>query len=127
MRHAAEARRVFIDSLMRYCAETSSPSDLPATDYDHDAARRSSARLAALPQDVRRVLTVVARGGERQGWPDAVARVEGECFPAPPVRVWGEAGRPKRDRSQPTEAQVRTAQAEALLTAALAAWEDEGR
>lgn len=129
-RNAEGARRAFGEAFLRHCAETSKPSDHPEWEaqqrYDHDAARRYAARLAALPQDVRRVLVAVARGGASQGWPQAVARVESECYPAPVVTTYGEAGRPRRDRSQPTEAQVRTARAEALLTAALAAWEDRG-
>lgn len=121
---AAFVRHGFVEALLRHCEETSRPSDLPgAVDgYDHDAARRHAHRLAALPQDVRRPLVAVARGGPSQGWPEAVATVERECYPAPVVTTYGEAGRPKRDRSGLTEAIVRTAHAEALLTAALEAW-----
>lgn len=127
-KNADAVRRSYLAATLRHCEETSRPSDLPGAvdDYDHDAARGYAARLAALPQDVRRVLTAVARVGAQQGWPDAVATVERECFPAPVVTTYGEAGRPRRDRSQPTEAQMRTAQAEALLTAAVEAWEDRG-
>lgn len=123
-KNADAVRRSYLAATLRHCEETSRPSDLPgAVDgYDHDAARRHAHRLAALPQDVRRPLVAVARGGPSQGWPEAVATVERECYPAPTVTTYGEAGRPKRDRSGLTEAIVRTAHAEALLTAALEAW-----
>ena len=119
---ANRVRHEFVDAFIRHCDETSHPSDLPdgagVESYDRARARRLAAHLRGLGEIHQRVLRVVARGGVRQGWDDAVARVVDEVLPRPRSQAW----RIDRTSSAPPERLRRVIEADAMLRAAIEAW-----
>ena len=120
---AKRVRHEFVDAFIRHCDETSHPSDLPdgaggAEAYDRARARRLAAHLRGLGEVHQRVLRVVARGGIRQGWDDAVARVVDEVLPRPRSQAW----RIDRTSSAPPERLRRVIEADGMLRAAIEAW-----
>jgi hypothetical protein len=122
---AKRVKHEFVDAFLRHCDETSHPSDLPdgagasgTEAYDRARARRLAAHLRGLGEIHQRVLRAVARGGVRQGWDDAVARVVDEVLPRPRSQAW----RVDRTSSAPPERLRRTIEADAMLRAALEAW-----
>ncbi len=120
------ARSGFVESLLRYCDETSGGGD---ESVDWPRARVLELRLQALAGTAHsRVLRLLADGATPQTDWTAAARLVAyglaprELFEATRAKAPGTPGRPRRDRAQAPPEAALLAWGERALAAALDAW-----
>jgi len=126
---AGQRRRArFMELLYRHCERA---ARVPDEEVDWAAARVLAARLASLEGTDARVLrTLSARCTSKVSWAEAARIVADEHAPRALRARWsltqgdtGAAGRPRRDRTQPSVDDERQAMGHFLIMRALVAWE----
>ena len=124
------ARAGFVESLVRYCEDTSRPDD----EVDWNRARVFELRLHALHgSEAYPVLRLLAeRAGPETDWGTASSLVAYGLAPAPllaatRVKAPGVPGRPRCDATKPPPEAALRAWGEQRLLAALRAWRDSPR